>query len=64
MPTGQRIGAYEISTDDVCRVVGERVRDLRVGLGLTMERFADAAGLSLGMLSKIENGQTHRASTR
>ena len=48
----------QIATDDVCRVVGERVRDLRTGLGLTMERFAEAAGLSLGMLSKIENGQT------
>ncbi len=47
-----------LATDDVCRVVGERVRDLRTGLGLTLERFADAAGLSLGMLSKIENGQT------
>lgn len=48
----------QLATDDVCRVVGERVRDLRIGLGLTMERFAEAAGLSLGMLSKIENGQT------
>ncbi len=48
----------QLDVDDVCRVVGVRVKDLRVGLGLTMERFAEAAGLSLGMLSKIENGQT------
>ena len=55
-PETQAVG--QLSTAEVCRVVGERVKDLRVGLGLTMERFADAAGLSLGMLSKIENGQT------
>jgi transcriptional regulator with XRE-family HTH domain len=47
-----------LTTDEVCRVIGERVRDLRQGLGLTMERFADEAGLSIGMLSKIEHGQT------
>ncbi len=47
-----------ISTEAVCRVIGERVRELRLGLGLTMERLANEAGLSLGMLSKIENGQT------
>ena len=47
-----------LTSDVVCRVIGERVRDLRQGLGLTMERFAEQAGLSIGMLSKIENGQT------
>lgn len=47
-----------LTTEDVCRVIGERVRDLRQGLGLTMERFAEEAGLSIGMLSKIEHGQT------
>lgn len=50
--------ADPITTDEVCRVVGERVRELRLGLGLTMERLAEIAGLSLGMVSKIENGQT------
>lgn len=39
-------------------MIGERVRDLRQGLGLTMERFAEEAGVSIGMLSKIEHGQT------
>ena len=47
-----------LTTDEVCRVIGERVRDLRQSLGLTMERFAEQAGLSIGMLSKIEHGQT------
>lgn len=48
----------QLTPDEVNRVIGERVRDTRQDLGLTMERFAEAAGLSLGMLSKIENGQT------
>lgn len=52
------IATEPITTDEVCRVVGERVRELRLGLGLTMERLAEDAGLSIGMLSKIENGQT------
>lgn len=47
-----------LSAEEVCRVVGERVRELRTGLGMTMERFAESAHVSLGMLSKIEHGQT------
>jgi len=46
------------SPDDVCRVVGERVRDARRSLGLTMAQFAEVAEISLGMVSKIEHGQT------
>jgi len=51
-------GPEKLTAEEVCRVVGERVRELRLGLAMTMERFAEAAGLSLGMLSKIEHGQT------
>ena len=47
-----------ITVDEVCRVVGERVRELRQGRGETMARFAQAASISIGMLSKIEHGQT------
>jgi transcriptional regulator with XRE-family HTH domain len=46
------------SSDDVCRVVGERVRDARRALGMTMAQFAEVAEISLGMVSKIEHGQT------
>lgn len=48
----------KLTADEVCRTVGERVHELRIALGLTMERFSEMAGLSLGMLSKIEHGQT------
>ena len=50
--------AHAFSSDDVCRVVGERVRDARRALGLTMAQFAEVAEISLGMVSKIEHGQT------
>lgn len=37
--------------------LGERVRALRKGLGLTLEQAAKEAGLARSTLSKIENGQ-------
>ena len=49
---------HVFSSDDVCRVVGERVRDARRALGLTMAQFAEVSEISLGMVSKIEHGQT------
>ena len=49
---------HVFSSDDVCRVVGERVRDARRALGLTMAQFAETAEIALGMVSKIEHGQT------
>lgn len=50
----------QVSVDatDVTRAVGRRARELRREMGLTMAKFAERAGLSLGMLSKIEHGQT------
>ena len=47
-----------MTPEEITRVVGERVRECRQDLGLTMEQFAEKAGLSIGMLSKVENGQT------
>lgn len=47
-----------ITVADVNGVVGQRVRELRQSLDLTLERFAERSGLSIGMLSKIENGQS------
>ena len=38
--------------------VGAKIHELRLGLGMTIADLAKASGLSLGMLSKIENGQT------
>ena len=49
---------HTIDSAEVCRAVGTRARQLRLDLGLTMAKFAEQAGLSLGMLSKIEHGQT------
>ena len=46
------------TVDELCRVVGQRVRELRQGRGETMAEFAKTASISIGMLSKIEHGQT------
>jgi len=40
------------------RAIGSQVRRYRKQLGLTVAGLADRAGLSSGMLSKIENGNT------
>ena len=47
-----------VSTEEVCRVVGSRVREFRQSLNMTMSAFAAGAEISLGMLSKIEHGQS------
>lgn len=52
------VPAPGLTSADVCRVVGERVRELRQSLGMTMAVFSEDAQISLGMLSKIEHGQT------
>lgn len=39
------------------RLIGQRVRDYRLQLGLTVAQLAEWSGLSKGMLSKIENAQ-------
>jgi transcriptional regulator with XRE-family HTH domain len=38
--------------------IGRKVRALRQGVEVTLSDLARSAGLSVGMLSKIENGQT------
>lgn len=40
------------------RFLGTTIRDLRQNLRLTIAQVADQAGISRGMLSKIENAQT------
>jgi transcriptional regulator with XRE-family HTH domain len=47
-----------LTPEEITRVVGERIREFRQDLGLTLEQLADDAGLSIGMLSKVENAQT------
>ena len=38
------------------QAIGHEIRILRKALGLTVSEIAAATGLSVGMLSKIENG--------
>lgn len=46
--TSRALGSY----------LGSTIRDLRIQLGLTIAEVAERAGISRGMLSKIENAQT------
>lgn len=57
MTSVEHSGAERRSAE-LSRLVGDRVRELRTDLGMTMATFAEAAQISLGMLSKIEHGQT------
>ena len=44
--------------DAITQAIGGRLREERRRLGLTLQEVADRSGLSLGMISKIENAQT------
>lgn len=44
--------------DAINQAISGRLREERRRLGLTLQEVADRSGLSLGMISKIENAQT------
>ena len=48
----------DAATGNLERYLGNAIRDLRQRHGLTIAEVADRAGISRGMLSKIENAQT------
>ncbi len=48
----------EFSENDLRAAVGRQARDIRRQKGLTISQLAKEMGISNGMLSKIENGQT------
>ena len=52
-------GSSAASVSDLTleQAIGVQVRQLRRRVGITVSELATAAGLSGGMLSKIENGQ-------
>ena len=48
----------EVRVNNLEMAIGHEVRTLRKKLGITGSHLANATGISLGMLSKIENGNT------
>ena len=60
MPLPREIGADGDRDADgrLESFIGAQIRELRAALGLTMTELAESADISVGMLSKIENGQT------
>lgn len=58
-PPDDRIASPGAPSDEqVSQVVGERVRSVRLALGLTMAQLAESASMSTAMLSRLENGRT------
>lgn len=48
----------EFLDESINRAIGNRMREERRRLGMTLQDVAHRSGLSLGMISKIENAQT------
>jgi DNA-binding XRE family transcriptional regulator len=59
LPENYATGSSAASVSDLTleQAIGVQVRQLRRRVGITVSELAAAAGLSGGMLSKIENGQ-------
>ncbi|MFA5122488.1 helix-turn-helix domain-containing protein [Zavarzinia sp.] len=47
-----------MSSDDLDRRIGARIRSLRQARGLTLDGLAEAAGVSRAMLSRVERGES------
>lgn len=50
-------GRLEDLIDELGEIVGERVREFRMSLNLTVADLADRTGMSKAMLSKVENNR-------
>lgn len=44
------------ATESIKKVFGNRVRELRIGMGLSQEAFADKCGIDRTYISGIERG--------
>ena len=51
-------GEAHLLESDITQAIAGRLRDERRRLGLTLQDLSDRSGLSVAMLSKIENAQT------
>ncbi|MBL7691812.1 MAG: helix-turn-helix transcriptional regulator [Flavipsychrobacter sp.] len=45
--------------EEAIKAFGKKVRELRVGLGMTIEAFANSMDLHVTQLSRIERGETN-----
>jgi transcriptional regulator with XRE-family HTH domain len=57
-PAGPKDGARENGATPLERYLGSTIRELRRKHGLTIADISDRTGISRGMLSRIETGQT------
>jgi XRE family transcriptional regulator, regulator of sulfur utilization len=57
-PTTQRSAKATAALDESGPGLGDRVRSLREGMGLSLRELADRSGVSAPMLSQVERGET------
>jgi transcriptional regulator with XRE-family HTH domain len=48
-----------VSTDEFREALGQRIRALRKGAGLTQEQLGERAGISAKYVSNVENGEVN-----
>lgn len=53
------IDAYQYSTTEIIRILGQRTRAYRIRLGLTQKELAERAGVSVPTLQVFEKGQSN-----
>ncbi len=46
------------ATEDAIVLIGNRIREIRTAKGMKLQKLAEAAGLSVSMLSLVERGKT------
>jgi len=51
------VGGQQVRNLTVMKLLGARVRELRLNKGYTMEDLADEAGLSYSQIARIETGK-------
>ena len=56
-PAPRQLPTAELPPDDLQAIFGQNVRIARLKRGLTQVEVADATGMSLTYVSKIENGE-------
>lgn len=54
----KEIRAYSRYTDEAIRLLGKHIKSVRLERGITTQELAERAGVSRGLLRRIENGDS------
>lgn len=56
--TGTTQAPGDAAAEEIVRKIAAKIREIRIAKNLTVQQLADRAGVSKGLLSKIENSRT------